>query len=101
MPSGTIFDSISSSATRIAVPGLALLHDVEGTHAPVHLVGAALVEHHFARGLVGSGEEIADHDHVGPCGEGLGDVAGKLDAAIGDDGDAPLPRRPSPLRRWP
>ncbi len=60
------------------------------THAAIGLEAAALVEDGLAGRLVDAGEEGADHDDVGAGGDGLGEVAGVLDAAVGDDGDAVL-----------
>ena len=59
-------------------------------HAAVGLEAAALVEDGLAGRLVDAGEERADHDDAGAGGDGLGEVAGVLDAAVGDDGDAVL-----------
>ena len=53
-------------------------------HAAVGLVGAALVEEHLARRLVGAGEHGAQHRAVGPGGDRLGEVAREADAAVGD-----------------
>ena len=74
-------------ALEVALAG-ALGHGGERTHAAIGLEGAALVEDGFAGALVDAGEERADHDDAGAGGDGLGDVAGILDAAVGDDGDA-------------
>ena len=65
--------------------GRALRHRAERAHAAIALVGAALVEEHLARALVGAGEQRADHHAVGAGGDRLGEVAGILDAAVGDD----------------
>ena len=40
-----------------------------------------------ARGVGGPGERRADHHRVGAAGDGLGDVAGAADRAVGDDVD--------------
>src|SRR4029077_3719085 len=71
----------------VAVGG-ALLHGGGGAHAAVGLEGAALIENRFARGLFRAGEKAADHHAGSAGGDGFSDVAGKLDAAVGDDGDA-------------
>ncbi len=44
----------------------------------------ALIEDRFARTLIGSGKERSDHDGVRAGSERLGDIAGELDAAVGD-----------------
>src|SRR5690606_15875851 len=61
------------------------LHGAHRAHAPVLLEPLALVEDHVAGRLVDAGEQAAEHDRVRPGGDGLGDVAGVLDAAVGDD----------------
>src|SRR5438093_4222165 len=73
---------------------LALAHRLERSHAAIELVGPALVEDRLARALLGAREEPADHDAVGAGGDRLRDVAGELDAAVGDHGNA-RPRCPS------
>ena len=40
---------------------------------------------HLAGALLRAGEQAADHDGVGPGGEGFGDVARGADAAVGND----------------
>ena len=65
--------------------GRALRHRAERAHAAIALVGAALVEEHLARALVGAGEQRADHHAVRPAGDRLGEVARIFDAAVGDD----------------
>src|SRR5690606_34099582 len=76
---------------EVAVLG-ALLHGPDRAHAAVALVAAALVELGLARGLLGAGEQPADHDRGGAGGDGLADVAGVADAAVGDQRDAVLER---------
>ena len=61
-------------------------------HAPIFLEALALVEHDFARALVDSGQQGAEHDDVRAGGDRLGDIAGVLDPAVGDDRDAVLGR---------
>ena len=89
MPSGTSLSLVDDVALEVAVlgerPGL---HGAERAHAPVLLVALALVEHDLARRLVDAGEQAAEHHDVGAGGDGLGDVAGELDAAVGDERDA-------------
>ena len=72
---------------RVAI-GRAGLHRAERAHAAIGLERAALVENRFAGGFLGAGEEAADHHGGSAGGDGLGDVAGKFDAAVGDDRDA-------------
>ena len=67
-------------------------HGGQGAHAAVGLEGTALIDFHFAGGLLGSGEQAAQHDGLCACADGLGDVTGILDAAVGDDGDVILVR---------
>ena len=68
---------------EIAVGG-AHAHGVDGAHAAVGLIHAALIQHGFARAFVGAGEHGTEHDGMGTGGESLDDVAGVLDAAVGD-----------------
>src|SRR5512139_799272 len=68
------------------------LHGADGTHAPVGLVGAALVQDRLARALVGACQETADHDARRAGSQGFRDVARELDAAVGDHRDARLVR---------
>ncbi len=74
-------------ALEVAFAG-ALGHGGERAHAAVGLEGAALVEDGFAGAFVDAGEERAHHADAGSGSDGLGDVSGVLDAAVGDDGDA-------------
>ena len=59
------------------------------------------------RGLLGRGQRRAEHDGVGPAGDGLGDVPALAHPAVGDhvDVDAGLVEvphaGPRPRRRWP
>src|SRR5208282_3567902 len=76
----------------IAIGG-ARFHGAGRTHAAVGLEGAALIENGFTGRFLGAGEEAADHDAGTAGSDGLGDVAGILDAAIGDDGNARALRR--------
>ena len=70
---------------EVAVGGAAR-HRAHRAHAAIGLVGAALPQKHFARRLVGAGQQRADHGDVGAGGERLGKIAGIFDAAIGDHG---------------
>jgi len=47
-----------------------------------------LIKNQFAGTFIGAGEERSDHDGARARGQCFGDVAGILDAAVGDDGDA-------------
>ena len=55
--------------------GRAARHRADRAHAAIGLVGAALLQEHFARRLVGAGEQRADHRDVGAGGERLGEIA--------------------------
>ena len=48
----------------------------------------ALIELDLAGRLLGAGKQAADHDRVRAGGNGLGDIAGVADAAVGDQGHA-------------
>src|SRR5580692_3972315 len=63
-------------------------HGAQRAHAAIGFESAALIQNRFARRFFGAGEEAADHHRISSGGDGLGDVAGKFDAAIGDHGDA-------------
>ena len=76
--------------------GRALLHRREAPHAADHLEAAALVEQRLAGALLGAGEHRAHHHAVGAGGERLHDVAGVLDAAVGDHRHVPPRPRPRP-----
>ena len=67
---------------------LGLRHGCQGTHAAVRFVGSALVELDFTRGLFSAGEHATHHDRVSTGDDGLGEVAGKSNPAIGDQGYA-------------
>src|SRR5437660_8928037 len=64
---------------------VAFAHRAERAQAAVRLVVRALVQLDFAGGLLGAGEQAADHDRMRPGRDRLGDVPGEADAAIGDD----------------
>ena len=70
----------------------ALLHRADGAHAAVDLVLSALVELEFSRALVAAGEDRTHHADVAARRQGLGHIAGVLDAAVRDDRDAVLLR---------
>ncbi len=74
-------------ALEIAFAGT-LRHGADRAHAAIGFEGAALIEDQFAGTFIGAGEERADHHRACARGQGLGDVAGILDAAVGNDGNA-------------
>ena len=76
---------------EIAVLGT-LGHSAQAAHAAVDLELAALIHLGFAGGFLTARQQRAQHDHVGARGQSLGDVAGILDAAVGDDGHSVLRR---------
>ena len=63
-------------------------HGADRSHAAIRLEGAALVQNQLAGTLVGAGEQGADHDCARTRGQRLGDIAGILDATVGDDRNA-------------
>ena len=60
-------------------------HGTQGSHAAIGFEAAALVQDHLARRLVGACDGAADHGAACARSDGLGEIAGKLDAAIRDD----------------
>src|SRR5574343_1776800 len=60
------------------------LHGAERAHAAIRLVRTALEQLDLTRGFLGTGEQATEHDRVGAGGDGLGDIAGVADAAVGD-----------------
>ena len=66
----------------------ALRHRSEGAHAAVDLELTALEHLGIARGFLAPGEHGAEHHDAAARGKRLDDIAGVLDAAVGDDGDA-------------
>ena len=74
---------------EVAVLGVGLLaargHRTERAHAAVGLELLAVDEDELAGRLLAAGEQRADHDGVGTGHEGLGDVAGVLQAAVADE----------------
>src|SRR5690606_32987545 len=84
-----VLSALAAGVLEIAVAA-ARPHGADGTHAAVHLVAAALVELNLARSLVGPGKQAAHHHSVGAGGDGLDDVAGVADAAVGNDRNAVL-----------
>ena len=77
---------------RVAV-GRALRHRAHGTHAAIALESAALVKNGLARTFFGARQQAADHHAIGAGRDGLGDVARKFDAAVGDQRDSAASRR--------
>src|SRR5579884_1743794 len=74
---------------KVAVLAVAaLLHGGNGTHAAIVFEPLAGRDNQFARAFIHPREEAAEHDGIGPGGNGFGDIAGILNAAISDDGDA-------------
>ncbi len=77
---------------EVAILGVGLLaaaaHGSERAHAPVGLELLAVDEHDLAGRLLDAGQHRADHDGVGAGDQRLGDVAGLLEASVGDDGHA-------------
>src|SRR5690348_8423023 len=63
----------------------ARLHGTERSHAAVALVLLAVDENQLAGALLDTGQQAAEHHGVGPDRDGLGDVAGVLQAAVADD----------------
>src|SRR5919197_1411899 len=72
----------------------ARLHRAERAHPAVGLEALALLEDHLARALLDPGKRRAEHDGVRARGERLGDVAGELHPAVGDQRDASRARDP-------
>jgi hypothetical protein len=63
-------------------------HRAERAHAAIGLELLAVDEDQLAGALLAPGQQRADHHRVGAGDDGLGDVAGVLHAAVGDDRDA-------------
>src|SRR3990167_2060140 len=68
--------------------GRAVFHGADRAHAAVALVAAALEQDHLARCFFGTGKHAAHHHGAGAGSNGLGDVTGVTDAAVGDQGHA-------------
>ena len=66
----------------------------ETAHAADHLEAAALGQHRLAGTLLGAGQHRAHHHRGRAGGERLHDVAGVLDAAVGDDRHVARARAP-------
>src|SRR5580692_912707 len=78
---------IAFSVLEITFAGT-LCHGADGAHATIGLERAALIEDQFAGTFIGAGEKRTDHHRAGACGQGFGDVARVLDAAVSDDRNA-------------
>src|SRR5690606_1778510 len=63
---------------------LGLGHGTQRTHAAVGLVGTTLEQLDLARSLFSAGEHRAHHYGVGAGDDGLGQIPGEADAAVGD-----------------
>jgi hypothetical protein len=63
----------------------ALFHRLQGSHTAVHLVAAPLEQNGLAGTLIGAGKQAADHHRMGTGSDGLGQVAGKFDPAVGNE----------------
>src|SRR5262245_3451309 len=89
MPSGTSLSSqhvvLEVAVLGVGLPALPVAHGAERAHAPVELVLLAVDEDHLARAFLAPGEQAAQHDGVRARGDGLGDVARVLQAAVADD----------------
>src|SRR5665213_139319 len=81
--------ALAFGVLEIAV-GAALPHRAQRAHAAVALVRAALVELDVAGRLLGAREQAAEHHARRAGGDGLADVAGIADAAVGDQRNAGL-----------
>ncbi len=105
MPSGTSFASRLPSVhlpteparkNRIGVLEVAfagpLRHRGQRSHAAIGLERPALVQNRFAGAFFRPSQQRADHHAVRARGDRLGDVAGVLDAAVGDDRDIAVAR---------
>ena len=92
MPSGTILSSLrrrpGSSGPWSSDFFAARGHRAERPHAAVALELLAVDEDELARALVAAREQRADHHRLRTGHDRLGDVAGVLQPAVGDDRDA-------------
>src|SRR5690242_4083839 len=79
-------------ALEVALAG-ALCHCGERTHAAICLERSSLVENRLSRALIHARKERADHDCRSARSYGLRDIAGVLDAAVGDYGNPALASR--------
>ena len=63
---------------------MTLRHRADRAHAAVRLVRSALIQLDLARRLLGAREQAADHRRMRAGHDGLRDIAGVADAAVGD-----------------
>ena len=83
MPSGHQLELVLDLLLEVAV-GAAARHGADRAHAAIGFVGAPLIQIGLAWALVRAGQQRADHGAVGAGRDRLDDVAGILDAAVGD-----------------
>ena len=83
--------AVAALGCGVAVAGPAL-HGADGAHAAVFLEAPALVDHQVAGRFLQASQQRAQHDRAGAGRQRLDDVAGVLDAAVGDDWHAIAPR---------
>ena len=76
----------------------AALHGAEAAHAAVDLELTSLIYLGLARRFLAACEHAAHHHDAAARGDGLDDVAGVLDAAVGNDGNAELVRALAALK---
>ena len=73
---------------EVAILGVGLLatrsHGAEGAHATVQLVLLAVQQHLLTRSFLAACEGAAEHDGGGTGNQSLGDVAGVVNATVGD-----------------
>src|SRR3990167_365323 len=79
-------DHIVPQVLSVPVPA-PLLHGLDRSHSPVHLVRPALKEYDLARGLVSPGEEVSYHHRMGAGRDRFYYIARVLYAAVGNDRD--------------
>ena len=65
-----------------------LSHRFNRAHSSIQLVAPSLIQHLFPWAFIDSGEEAADHDHIGTRSDRLGNISGLLHTAIGDQGNS-------------
>ena len=63
-------------------------HGREAAHAAIDLEGTALIDFHGSGALLGTGQQAAQHNAASTRCQGLGDIAGILDAAVRDHAHA-------------
>ena len=75
---------VFSLFTLIIAALAALFHRLNRAHAPIQFVAAALKEDHLPRALFGTGQKHPDHNTMCTGADGLGDITGETNTAIGD-----------------